>query len=174
MSDAPELESPTPPPGEPLEWEMRLWHGNEKKRWVALVLIIAAGFLGTWLINWVVGLLGTLVLLGSMSEILFPIRYRLDSEKCRAQCGLSVSELHWEDAKRLINEPEGVRISPLAKPSRLDATRGVYLRFSGNGESVLGKIREFWPGSEGVLGERGQPRATGGTDQESRSADQKT
>lgn len=88
-------------------------------------------------------LLGAVVVLVSAAEMFLPIRYRLDGEEARSQIGLSVTAIRWENVKRLIQTDEGVRLSPLSQSSRLDAFRGVYLRFSGNEAEVLAKIAEL-------------------------------
>ena len=44
--------------------------------------------------------------------------------------------------KRVIEGEDGVKLSPLAESGRLSPFRGVFLRYSGNRETVLEYIRQ--------------------------------
>jgi hypothetical protein len=140
---------------EPLEWEVRMWERIPGKRPVVLAAALAVALVGQWHTkSWLVGVAALMAVLGSTAELWFPLKYRLDQSEARVRCGPSVTAVRWDRVKRLIKDEGGVRLSPLESPSRLDAFRGVYLRFDGNEEAVLGKIRALWQGHVRVLGER--------------------
>ena len=83
-----------------------------------------------------------LSLTGALSDYLFPISYRLTTRGAYADCGASRLFLSWDDVQRATHGAEGVYLSPLRRPSRLDAWRGVKLRFAGNSDAVLAIVRE--------------------------------
>lgn len=115
-----------------------------KQRFAVAMLTVVAAYVGYVFIQGILGaVVGVVVMIASTAELFFPVNYRLDSTEARSHCGFSVTALRWENVKRLIHTQDGVRLSPLEKSSRLDAFRGVYLRFSGNRDEVLGKIAEL-------------------------------
>ncbi|MBL8067994.1 MAG: hypothetical protein JNM28_06070 [Armatimonadetes bacterium] len=126
-----------------MAWSVSIGEGHPRKRAALAVVTLAAGvfgfaFLGMW------GLLISLAaVFVSTAEYWLPIRFRLDEAGAESKIGLSTNLLRWGDLKRLIHTADGVRLSPLPSPSRLDEFRGVYLRFAGNREEVLAKIAEL-------------------------------
>ncbi|MEP6756996.1 MAG: hypothetical protein ABJA67_15935 [Chthonomonadales bacterium] len=73
---------------------------------------------------------GVLMLLGATSEYLLTTNYRLTERGAHADCGVSRFEIEWSKVKRLLISDNAVTLSPLPRPSRLDAFRGVNIRFS--------------------------------------------
>lgn len=133
----------------PLKWDVRLGSEQPTKQLVVFLAAICAGIVGFLLLHqWLVAVIGFLAIIASTTELFFRTKYRLDSEGARAQCGMSVTSMDWVNVKRVIPDEVGVLLSPLEKSGRLDAFRGVYLRFAGNREEVLAKIREFTNGDE--------------------------
>jgi hypothetical protein len=96
-------------------------------------------------------LAAVLLLLGAAGEYLFPIAYQITEEGIFANTLAGRNGLPWKEARRCWRERGGLVITPLAKPSRLDAFRGVLVRFAPDGEpgdraSVLEAIRHCAPG----------------------------
>ncbi|MBS1715104.1 MAG: hypothetical protein JST30_12290 [Armatimonadetes bacterium] len=148
---------------EPLVWSVRLWERAPQKRWVAIVAMVVAGAAGTVLLHHLLfGLVGVLVVLVSTGELFFPAKYTLDANEARQRIGITVTAIRWTDVKRLIPQQDGVRLSPFEKPDRLDAFRGVFLRYASNEDAVLGKIRELWQGDASTLERRADGRAEDG------------
>ncbi len=106
---------------------------------------LAVGFVGIVLMHQVIfGIFGALAVLLSTSEMFIPIRYRLDEKGASARVGMSRTEIEWAQIKRLDDLDQAVKLSPLAdRESRLEPFRGVTLRFTGNRDAVLAKIRQF-------------------------------
>ncbi|HLV78774.1 MAG TPA: hypothetical protein VKT32_00795 [Chthonomonadaceae bacterium] len=95
-------------------------------------------------------LAAVLLLLGAAGEYLFPISYQITAEGVFANTFAGRNALPWKEARRCWRERGGLVVSPLAKPSRLDAFRGVQVRFASDGEpgdsaSVLEVIRRCAP-----------------------------
>ncbi|MCH8979782.1 MAG: hypothetical protein IH945_11155 [Armatimonadetes bacterium] len=144
-----------------LEWTLRLDPDTPRRRYTVLAIALMAGLAGLLLFNPLLSLIAVAVVVLSAAELFFPVKYRLDENGARAKCGLSVTAVAWSDVKRILPMSDGIRLSPLEKPSRLDEFRGVYLRFSDNEEEVSGKIRTFWHGESSTL-DRGTDRAGDG------------
>lgn len=149
-TDSTTLPSDHPPAGETalagMEWRYTP-SDLSKKRGIVFGFAMAAGLGGLFLFqHWALGMLGFLGILFSTFEVLSPPSFRLDSQGVRSRVGWSVTEIPWDRVKRVMHDQRGVLVSPLAESSRLDAFRGVYLRFSGNQEAVLAKLRQLWSG----------------------------
>ena len=83
-------------------------------------------------------------LTGALSEFLFPISYRLTSKGAHSGCGLSQLFIAWPDVKRATHGRDGIHLSPFTKSSRLDAFRGVRLRYGAeNGADALETVRRL-------------------------------
>ena len=85
------------------------------------------------------------MLVSATSEYLLPISYKLTDRCAVCRYGANRFELEWPRLKRALLYSDGIRLSPMPLPSRLDAFRGVYLRFASDGlpgdrESVLAAI----------------------------------
>ncbi|MFQ3587026.1 MAG: hypothetical protein SNJ74_04315 [Fimbriimonadaceae bacterium] len=131
----------------PLRWEVRLFAAAPKKRIAVFAVAWAAGAFGILAFdNVVLGLLGVGAILGSTTEFWLPLRYTVDSEGARVRCGLVETALTWDRVKRAVLADDGVKLSPLAKASRMGAFRGVYLRFADNRDDVLAAIGRHWGG----------------------------
>jgi hypothetical protein len=76
------------------------------------------------------------------ADFWMPLQYRLDEKGAALKCGFSTTAIEWANVKRVILGEEGVKLSPLEEESRLSPFRGLFLRFDGNREEVLDRIRE--------------------------------
>jgi hypothetical protein len=82
------------------------------------------------------------VLLNAVGEFLFPIGYRLSPAGAEMRCGLHHRAIAWGAVRRAYRLPDGVQLSPLARPDRRERFRGLFLRFAGNEPEVLAFIRQ--------------------------------
>ena len=84
-------------------------------------------------------------LTGALAEYLFPVTYRLTRKGAHKKCWTPQLFIAWADVKRAGQGTDGVFLSPLVRPSRLDDFRGVRLRFgSENPDDVCQIVRELW------------------------------
>jgi hypothetical protein len=114
-----------------LEWTVHLLRPNPRRAFAVLATALAAGASGLLFFHSVLfGAVGAFLILASTAEFLFPIRYRLTTTRASCSFGLTRYEISWPEVRRLIATADGVKLSPLAIPSRLDAFRGVLLRFA--------------------------------------------
>ena len=132
-----------------LSWTVHLMRRNVAALPALIAAIGGGGLLVTLVFHSALpGIAAILLLTGSVREYLFPVRYRVTERVVEVRCPGSRLELAWEDVRRLIIEDHQVTLSPLAAPSRLDAFRGVTLRFGikgapGDRESVMEACRKF-------------------------------
>jgi hypothetical protein len=132
------------------KWNVRPYRDEPSRRIVIFAVALLA-LLGGWLLLRapLLGLLGFGMILASTMEYWLGSSYRVDGKGASSRTGISLTAIDWSDVRRLIFEEHGIKLSPLEKPSRLDAFRGVFLKFDGqNREQVLQAVRTF--GGENV------------------------
>jgi hypothetical protein len=134
-----------------LSWQVHLLHRYPRRLHILIItLLLAAGCV--WLLFQQVlpVVAALLLLLGTSREYLFPISYILTVEGVSAR-GLALKgELTWKEARRCLRDRNSLTLTPLATPSRLDAFRGITLRFAPKGqpgdcESILAVIAHCAP-----------------------------
>lgn len=90
-------------------------------------MAVTAGLLGL-LKGLTYGLVGPALVLLWVADYLLPVTYRLTEEGVEVRQLLPRAFLPWERVRRCVVTEEGLFLSPLSRPSRLDAYRGVLLR----------------------------------------------
>ena len=134
-----------------LVWQVHLARRTPQRLpGVVMALFLGAGCVWMMFQQILPVLAAVALLLGACSDFLFPIRYRLTAEGLWADGLTSRLHLRWKEARRCVLEPRAVTVTPLPTPSRLDAFRGVTLRFAPRGEpgdraSVLEALRNYIP-----------------------------
>ncbi len=151
---APEGERFSEPPGT-LTWSVRPADKAPQKRYVVLLVALAAGAAGTLLDGRpLLGLVGFAIVLGSTAEFWLGARYSVGPGGGTARCGLSVSGIEWAQVRRVILSNEGVRLSPLDREGMLDQFRGVALRtLPENRERVVDAVKGYCGNDVRFLGE---------------------
>ncbi len=98
------------------------------------------------LIGWMYGpffvLLALVILGGSLGTYFLPTDYALYVGGVETRFIGVTRRFTWDQFRSYYPDRNGVLLSPFATPSRLENFRGLFVRFSGNRESVLSVIRE--------------------------------
>lgn len=156
----------------PYEWTVRLGDQYPGKRVPVLVAAFVGGSMGVVLLQaWWAFFLGFGAVILSAAELFLPQYFCIDNDGAHVRMGVSRSTLAWADVKRAMLDEDILHLSPLTKPSRLDAFRGVRLRFSGNQERLLVKIAELLDEHGCVVDRRSDPGGTGSADREALERD---
>lgn len=127
-----------------LEWHVHLAREQPLRAAIAIIAIAFAITLGyAWLRSWLGAVVTGFVLICALSDFFFPVYYRLTSRGAEVRGFLSWHIIEWERVRAcyLDNDGLGVRLSPFPYPTRLNAFRGVYLRFADNADEVLRIIK---------------------------------
>jgi len=105
---------------------------GQEPRWrsAALVAIIAATSVlaAASLDGLLYGLFSAVALTLSMSRYFLPTRYRVDGDGVAWRL-FTWRRRPWRDFARVDERPDGLFLSPFARPTRLDPYRGLHLRF---------------------------------------------
>jgi hypothetical protein len=108
--------------------------------WVMMGLVLGAVYAAFHQVGWVI--LAALLLLGSLSDFLFPTRYRVTTSGIEIRRKFGKTMRRWSDFRRADFERFGVFLSPFAKPHRLENYRGVFLPYPMNREQLEAIVRE--------------------------------
>jgi len=107
---------------------------------IIIVASVACALFTGW---WSMAILAFVFLVVSMAPYLFPVRYEMDED------GILITFLGmqtyrgWEEFRNFYPHDVGVHLSTFKKPSRLDAFRGNFIRFSpDNREAILTHLEE--------------------------------
>ena len=150
----PTIEPTTDAPPQGTTWRVHLAYtaGRRKVGFVVAMILCAMGTAYLALGGAIPSVAVGFVLLASVGDFLFPVTYQITGESASSRSLFSRHIIKWHDVKACYLCDDGVKLSPLGRTSRLEACRGVYLRFPGDhhGEptrtEVLAAIRSVWYG----------------------------
>ena len=134
-----------------LHWRIHLLL-QKPDRLPALLMVLIIGAVCVWLMfGALLPVLAAVALLtGSVSDYLFPIAYRLNSQEIGLDSVTARIALPLKEVRRCRLYTHSILVTSLAVPSRLDAFRGILLRFAPDGQpgdrqSVLDALTTFAP-----------------------------
>jgi len=126
-----------------LSWTIHLAREHPRKLLILIALLsvsMAAGY-------WIIGALGPIAVVlamgGALAEFLFPVTYELTEQGAVCKTLVKFSEIKWKNVKSCYLDDLGIKLSPLERQSRLEAFRGVYLRFSNNRNEVIEAVKSM-------------------------------
>lgn len=129
--------------GQTLEW---VCHPAKRNRTVTvlvsvfIILLVVTVYYITYSI-WF-GILGFLILFGSLASFFFPTRYRLTEKEIIVKTTTQTLHKKWSQYRTYYPDKNGILLSPFARPSRLENFRGIYLKFWYNRDEVLAFVKE--------------------------------
>ncbi len=128
-----------------LSWTVHLARSQPTRAIASIAFICVATAIGFALAGALVAGIAAVALIASLSDFLFPVRYIITCEKASSKMIGRGSEIKWADVKRCYLDDCGVKLSPLDRISRLEAFRGVYLRFADNKDEVIETVKSLRP-----------------------------
>ncbi len=138
----------TAPPQPIMSWSIHLARQNPAKTLVSIAFAVFAAVVGYVAISPYAAVIVVAAVLISLSDFLLPVRFELWPDRAVCRMLLKSAEIKWADVKRCYLDDYGVKLSPLGTASRLEAFRGVYLRFGDNESEVIEAVKELRPGSD--------------------------
>jgi len=87
-------------------------------------------------------LLAVAILFGSLCDWLLPVKYRLTTRGASYNNVVFRKRIAWEEVRSVYVAESGLKLSPFSRRTRLDAFRGLVLRFAGNREAVIRIVKE--------------------------------
>ena len=128
-----------------LRWQVHLAREQPRKLAVVVAAVSASALLAyAWVGNVIFAAAMIVAVLGALSDFLFPVTYTLTLTQASASTPVGKRVIAWKDVRKCYLDDFGVKLSSLKRRSRLEAYRGVYLRFGDNREEVLEAVRRLW------------------------------
>lgn len=132
-----------------LQWQIHLAKEQPQKLAGIIIGTIGLGILTFLCFGSVIPVIVLLfAFLGSISDFLFPVTYTLTSTHATARTSLGpvgLRTMAWADVRKVYLDDHGVKLSPLGRRSRLEAYRGVYLRFGDKQQEVIDAVKKLRP-----------------------------
>lgn len=137
--------SSKPEDREVLSWTVHLAREHPLRTAVSVAFVLSASAGAFFAVGPTAAVIVAGVVVASLSEFLFPVRYVVTDETASCRMLLNRTEIRWANVKRCYVDNLGVKLSPLDRVSRLEAFRGVYLRFAGNENEVIETVKSLRP-----------------------------
>lgn len=127
-----------------LAWKVHLVREEPAKLFLVGPVVLA-GLLVSYLIfqSLLFTAAALFLVVSSLAEFLFPIRYEIDRRGVSSRTLLSRTFIEWDRVKKYYLDDCGIKLSPLVRPGRLEAYRGVYLRFGSRRDEVIEAVRRM-------------------------------
>ena len=132
----------TPPTAPELHWTVHpLRHeAPVKTALLVLIILVAPVLVALAFETTAFGFLAAVLLAASMSRYFAPTRYALLQEHVLIAHLGARRTTPWNRIRRRAVLPDGVFLSPFARPHRLDPFRGCFLRFRDNRDEVIAYV----------------------------------
>ena len=124
-----------------LRWTVHLAPEHPLKLLCTLGVLASACVAAYWAIGPLGAVAVAVALVGSLADFLFPVTYEITPERAACRMLFKRGEIEWRNVRKCFLDAGGIKLSPLDRQSRLEAFRGVYLRFNGNREQVIDAVR---------------------------------
>lgn len=124
-----------------MSWTVHLARRHPGKTLVSVGFIVGVTAIGYFAIGFYAAALVCAALAASLSDFLFPVRFIIWKDRVGCRMLLKSAEIKWADVKQCYLDDYGVKLSPLGRASRLEAFRGVYLRFADNKSAVIETVK---------------------------------
>ncbi len=127
-----------------LAWKVHLLREEPRKVFLIAPVVLASLVVSYFLFHSLLPPAIALLLFASaLSEYLFPIRYEITSQGATARTLAGRTTIGWDRVKKYYLDDRGIKLSPLPTSGRLEAYRGVYLRFGGCRDDVIEVVRRM-------------------------------
>ena len=135
--------------GERFEWSVRPCSEDALRGFSGgFVILVTGGAVGVFakacgastieMVFW--GVAAVVILSTSLSSFFLRSKYIVDPEGITAKYPLRTKRMKWADVRRFVRDDRGGFLSTRAKASRMDAYRGMHLRFDGDGRAIVERI----------------------------------
>lgn len=126
-----------------LSWTVHLARECPGKLVCSIMAIVFASLAAHFVIGGIAAIAVAIIMLISASDFLFPVKYIITKDGATCKMLLKSASIRWENVRNIYLDNYGIKLSPLAVQTRLEAFRGVFLRFSGNEAQVIDIVKSL-------------------------------
>jgi len=128
-----------------LRWRVHPAREEPRKLMVVVgVLAAVAALAYFWVGSVFFAVVMVFAVCGMLADFLFPTTYTITKTHVVASTsGITKRVIAWSDVKRCYIDDFGIKLSPLNRKSRLEAYRGVYLRFGDFKDEVVETVKKL-------------------------------
>lgn len=107
-------------------------------------IVVSSGIAFVLLQNPITPIVMAFVLLAALGDLFFPMHFKITEEGAYRRNFVNSAGIRWKDVRKCYLGPDGIKISPLPKRSRLESFRGVYLHFGDiDRDFLIEKVKEL-------------------------------
>lgn len=127
-----------------LTWKVHLLRDNPKK-----LLLVIPIFMLTMIIcyatfhSFFYMAVAALLFIIALNDYLFPVRYEITEHAAASFAVFAKSRIEWGSVRKYYIDDTGIKLSPFENQTRLEAYRGVYLRFGSHKDEVTAAVRRM-------------------------------
>ena len=126
-----------------LSWRVHLAKEYPGKLICSVLAIVLASLAAHYAIGGIASIAVAIIMVASASDFLFSVKYEISKDGATCKTLLKMASISWENVKHCYIDEHGIKLSPLEQQSRLEAFRGVYLRFQDNQEQVIDVVKSL-------------------------------
>lgn len=125
-------------------WKVHMLSSEPSKLLLILPVVILSGVICYFIFKSILYLAVMLILyIIALSDYIFPIKYITTNETASARTVFSFSAIKWADVKKYYIDQFGIKLSPFNNRTKLEAYRGVYLRFGKYKDQVVDVVKRM-------------------------------
>jgi hypothetical protein len=131
------------------EWSVHRIRQEPRKLRIFIILLIAANVFLLFIFREIYinypffVILGNLILIGSISDFLFPIKFRLTTAGAEYRNFITKKRIAWQDVRNCYLSDDGIKLSPLTRLSRLESFRGFAILFNNNKDEITEHVKRL-------------------------------
>ena len=125
------------------KWQVHLAKSEPGKCLICQLIILAVFLTGYFAGSMLFGIVMALAVTLACAEFLFPVKYEINSEYASQTILFRKNTVLWSNVKKCYIDDYGIKLSTLGYPTRLEAFRGLYLRFADNAETVTQLVEKY-------------------------------
>lgn len=108
---------------------------------VGVFLLFLVGIVYVLTLSPIFTVAAALILWGSLSQFFLKTTFEFTERKVRVRYLVNKIEKDWSQYRSYYEDKHGVLLSPFVRTSRLENFRGIYIRFDGNRDEVMGIVK---------------------------------
>lgn len=126
-----------------LSWTVHLAQECKPKLAASVLFTLVLSAFGYYTIGSLGAIATAAVMLASLADFLFPVNYKITTDGAECRMLLKSTVIRWENVRNCYLDDFGIKLSPLRKGTRLEAFRGVYLRFGKNQQQIIEAVKSL-------------------------------